>query len=158
MTPSCHVDNAGCLICAPVPPQPAVPPRVLVQPQLGWGAGANSVQVRSGRCFVAFTVAQAAGALVGFAVPRTMRYDPVAVEHGWQFTTFGTRYLAHAMERGRLVAGPILVERSVLARLERAGSDIRYLLDGDLVHRSRARVTGPLLVKACLYASGDAVG
>lgn len=157
MTDSCqpYRDSNGCLItpeCAAVAAQPAYVSQAVVT---GWNAGANSIQMLDGDVFARFTVpAGVIGVRMGFKGARAQPTLPSLITHGFYFQR-GIHDQFQVTENG--AAKTTFGDRaeSDVFEIRRVKGAVTYWRNGVLLYSSAVPSTGPVLVNACLYQSGD---
>lgn len=156
-TTGCYYDAAGCLVCPEQSAQAYVPARIEHQPVLGWNAGANSVDVHDGDLHVVFDQPlDVVGVVIGLKTSRARVTVPSLIEHGWYFQKSAGVNLCQPIEQGKVLGGPITGRlANDTFEIRRVNGQVTYLRNGAFVALSPTRSSGPKLVNACLYASGD---
>lgn len=147
-----------CYDCPAVPEIPAVPAQTIVDPRLGWNAGATSAEVHAGDCFVAFSIpAHVAGVVCGLAA-AFVSTNPKDVDHGVFVYQDAGRELWCLVERGAKVSAPVVRAPDTDAfRIERRGTTVRYFFNNRQVRVSPLAAPGARRVVACLYRADDGV-
>lgn len=134
------------------------------RPVLGWNAGANSILSLDGDVVTRFYVpAQALGIVIGFKTSRDFQTLHQTIEFGFFFTSVAGADLFYVTEMGQQRMAPL--PRSPESRFSILRQDgIVYYMKKDndatedrVIHVSDQRSYGPLIVNACLFATGDAV-
>lgn len=170
MSRACYVDNDGCLVCPELPAVDGVPARLERGPNLGWNAGANSVDAFGGDLSTSddvsltFTMpSPVVGVVLGLKSSRERVGSPAAITHGWYFFTQAGHAIAWPMEHGAPVGDP-LTDYFDDAQFEvrRVLSHVEYRVtmgeQMDALHyRSTRSSHGFACAGVCLYAAGDAV-
>jgi hypothetical protein len=156
-------DNPGDPICTTYPAVeyqpavPAVPARWETRPNIGWDAGANSVQVIEGDCELAWTMEMVVGAYVGLTEEREAVPDPERIAHGFMFhQRAGVPYF-RVVEYGEARSNDVRYYPGDEFVVRRARDTVSYLHAGDVIHSSTAHFDGPASAACSLYASGDVV-
>jgi hypothetical protein len=143
------------LATAYVPPTPAIPgvaSSLITDYNLGWNAGARSIEFFRNDGFVEFTVP---GSTVGACVGLSTTDDSatyVDIDHAF----YVARDVARIYERGieRLYIG---ASAGVVYRIQRAAGVVTYYVDDVLVYTSALTTTLPAFLDASMYAGGDTV-
>lgn len=149
----CYFDGDGCLVC---PDIPATPAKVTRDANVGWNAGANSIVMLEGDVHVVESLdAVPAGIVIGLKGTREFVTAPSAIEHGFYLYTAVARAYIEIRERGQRVGTARPYTLGTAFEIRRVGGEISYWLAGVLLAQTPARVLGPVLVNACLYAAGD---
>lgn len=144
--------------CVECPEITASEPRIGSEPIIGWNAGANSASMLDGSVHTVFTMSgQAAGVVVGFKGTRRFQTAPSTIEHGLQFMTVDGRPTYRVVERGAQKTQPAQYADGDVFEIRRVFGDVTYYRNSNLLRTSTTRSFGPLVVNACLYASGDRV-
>lgn len=146
--------------CTPSDPgRPARPPRDAVAPvfetvmNLGWSAGAISVEQLEGDGALAFEVPESTvGAVIGLNdVNVGTGFDEI--NYAW-FVHGG---YAAVMEFGVEVSAAQVITGASRLRVQRRGAEVTYWIDDTLVHTSATPSAGVMFADASLYSGGDAV-
>lgn len=144
-----------CVECPEIDP---ILPSVTETAIQGWNAGANSVEMLAGDVQTVFTIpAQALGIVIGFKQSREFQTTPALITHGIYFTNLGGFdywYVSESMTRRTT---PLRRNAADEFRIRRIHDVVRYYCNGLLVYTSAIPSVGPVLVNACLFATGDQV-
>jgi hypothetical protein len=151
-------DRTYCTDCTGQPFVPYVPPHFDQITVTGWDSGANSIRVRSGDCYAQFQLGAAGAIVCGLAAaPRAEVTDMTNVLHGfYAIAATGSNMILSVIESGAMYASDSAAVDAVL-RIERRRGVVRYLVGGVERYVSQRLSTGPVLVGACLFRSGDTV-
>lgn len=155
----CYYDAAGCLVCPEQDAQAYVPARIEQQAELGWNAGADSIDALDDDLNTVFDMPMGVvGVVIGLKGGRSNPTVPGLIEHGWYFQKQGGVNVCQPIERGTPIGTPFAgrVEATSF-EIRRVGSTVTYLRDGALVATSTTPSHGPKVVNTCLYASSDSV-
>lgn len=150
-----YIDANGCIISPEVPAVAPVPAYVRTTPVLGWNAGANSIDQLDGDVFTKFTVpAGVTGLYMGLKGARAKPTLPSLITHALYFER-GVQDQFRVVEGG--VTKTALVARGAddWFEIRRVAGAVTYWRNRALVYTSATPSSGPVLVNACLYASGD---
>lgn len=150
--------EATCISCPEMPAIPSTPTVVNRDPQHGWNSSARSSATHSGDCYTEFSAPPAAGLVCGFAKDY-LPPDPITVTHGFYLFQRNGRSMYQIIERGtaRLAAPVTRDPANDRYRIERIGTDVRYLVNDVEVYQSARASNGALMVAAFMYAAGDGV-
>lgn len=147
-----------CVDCPELPAIPAVPAQTIVNPRVGWNAGARSAVSRTGDCFVQFSFDTPLHGSVCGLTPRFIDADPANVKFGFYAYTDGALTKFSVVENGETVRAPALVDlNTAVFRIERRRDRVDYLLNGNTVHTSAKKEGGALLVVGLMYHSDDGI-
>lgn len=165
----CTVEfDTGCITCPQIPVELGRPGGLVVTPDFGWNAGANSVATLDGDIRLRFTVAQASALVVGLRREidgRDGQHQPGRIRRGWRVRTIAGVVVADVLEVGISRTMPAPLAPCDVLEIQRVGNACHYLING--VPKLRTLNTyniggnplnGPVFVTACLYASSDGVG
>lgn len=155
----CYYDADGCWVCPERPASPRVPGYVSKQVVRQWNAGANSIETLDGDVRTNFSLPLGlVGVVVGFKGSRKKQTVPSLIEHGFYFQRQGGVDVLQIIERGS-VKSPASPRRDDALKFSivRRGGDVTYLVNGFHVYASSSPSIGPVVVNACLFASGDTV-
>lgn len=161
MTDACqppYFDSDGCFVtpaCSGIDPVAAY---IETKAILGWNAGANSIMQLDGDVHAVFGMPQGTvGVIVGFKGARSRQTIPDLVTHGMYFQSLAGVDMVQVIERGQ--PKTTLQPRSALDTFEirRAFGKVTYWQSGTMIYESVQPSVGPVLVNACIYASGDDV-
>lgn len=154
----CYYDNNGCYVCPEIPAEPAHAAQVVNSPNLGWNAGANTIQVRDGNLRAAWSIdAPPVGVMVGLKHGRDFPNAPELIEHGLYLYTLNGQVFVEVRERGVSRGVPAAYTLGSLLEIRREAGRVTYWRAGEQLYASSVRSTGPVLVNACLYSAGDAI-
>jgi hypothetical protein len=158
LSTDCYIDGSGCVVCPAIPASPGSPGRVIVDAQLGWNAGANSVDTVAGDLHLRASIAAApAGIVVGLKARRNLFNDPALILHGFYvFTSAGKTFIA-VMEKGALKTQTFHYRLGALFEIRRVAQSVSYWLDGVGLRNTTALDPGSMHVNACLYAAYDTI-
>lgn len=154
----CYFDANGCYVCPELPAVPGVAPSVVVDPQLGWNAGANSVAMLAGDVHVVwqFDVAPV-GVVVGLKASRTLPAEPALMPHGLYVHSAGANSFVTVQEQGQALGEAVPYTLGTPLEIRRVGGVVTYWANGVLLRQSPARTLAPVCVNTCLYSAGDTV-
>lgn len=123
-------------------------------PILGWNGGARSIDILTGDCYASFTIdAHPVGVVCGFAPNDTSTAFNEATH---AFYAHGSTI--QVVESGTVVAtvsGASLIDHPTLI-IRRESGRVSYHV-GSWMYVSAVQSTGPVLLDATLYATGDTV-
>ena len=146
------------------PGRPAGPARAAsyeTDYNLGWNAGANSVERLDGDVRTTFTVGITAAGSVGFA-PDAERdagnYQNLTHAFYFDNSPVTGKPRATIAESGRIVGAAYECAEGTEFTIERIEGVVHYRIDGELVGISNAISGGVLMVGTSLYRGGDTVG
>lgn len=151
-------DVNGCIRCDPVPYQPAVPDRWVIDTLTGWDAGARSKSTLWGNLRLRFQVGPAVGIVIGITSPAI--YDaarPDSIQHGFYLWSQGTGLLGRVLEFGQQKGEAFEREAETTLAVQRFNGRIYYLVDGAVIYVSPDRSSAEVCVGACLYQTDDTV-
>lgn len=144
-------------ICYPAtdgtPPTPGVPPNVFTQFNLGWNAGARSIDSLAADGAATFSVANAVvGVVVGL-------HAGVA---GFTFSEAAHALYFHAgtvsvLESGVVKSASVPYTVADVFRIERVASVVRYFKGTALIHTSAVPSYGAQYLESSMYSGGDSV-
>lgn len=144
--------------CTECPAIEAIPPTVTEHPVIGWNAGANSIDLLDGDVHTVFDIpTPCAGIVLGFKQSRAFQTRPELIQHGFWFTPIGGRLFGYVTEMGARKTPAVARNHTDTFEIRRRGGVVSYFVNDVLLYTSLARSTGPVLVNACLYATGDAI-
>lgn len=146
-----------CQYIEPVDPVAAVPSRVLVEPVVGWDAGANSVTTIAGDCEVVWTMELVAGAYVGLTEDREAVPAPDRIAHGFMFHQRAGVCFFRVVEYGVARSGDIQYFPGDEFAVRRARGFVYYRHNDEELRATEAQFDGEASVASALYASGDRV-
>lgn len=127
---------------------------------IGWNAGAESVQIRDGDCYVQFYVDLGAAGAVGLMpVDRAWQVgDALRIERALYFDRDNAGGLrVCAMESGRRVSPYRPCSSEDRLRIAREKGVVRYEVNGEIIFASDVPSGGPLKVVSALYRGGDGI-
>ena len=147
-----------CITTPEQPYVPGTPSRAVVTPVYGWDAGANSLQQYPGDARIRFTMEPAIGVVLGLTNTRDNPESMPRISHGFLFNKShaGTPQW-QVIEAGVVKTGPGTYTGATEFRVDRAGTQVSYFVNGALVYASRTPFTGMAICATALYASGDTV-
>lgn len=150
-------EDKACVTCDEQPYVAAIPARTVTDNRAGWNAGAQSVKILAGDCYVQFAAPDAIGIVCGLAVSRPDD-NPANVKHGFYIRQENGVKLAGAWE-GAPIAGTNYVRSpdTDVFRIERRGDKIHYFISGKHIHTSTAVTRSSVFVVACLYSATDGI-
>jgi len=155
----CVIDSDGCIVCAGVPATTGSPASTSLFPNLGWNAGADSVDSLDDNLHVIFTMALVAGAVVGFKPDSSGSPDPSQIKYGLQFQTIAGIGFVNIVESGVPQGGRSFeYAAGDTFEIRRYNGVVSYLHGDSVLGTSSVRSGTPLIVSASLYAAGDTVG
>ncbi len=151
----------GPVVCTTYPEQkfvPGVPSRIESYLHLGWNAGANSIEERSGNFVIRDTMGLVVGAAWGITETRDEVADPDRLTHSFLFgqTTAGVPRFA-IVESGRMVVPYRAYSLGDQFTIRRVAGAVTYLHGDQVIYRSATPSTGTVMVGSSLYASGDTI-
>lgn len=145
-----------------IPPSPEVPYRAAVQGRpasvteefyLGWNAGAELIENISGNGYFEFSVSAAVvGAVIGL---NTINSGTGYFEISHGFKCSRGKYEIH--EAGTKVHPGGKYTSDTVFRIQRNGAQVRYFVDGTLVHTSGLPSASPVILDCSLYSGGDSI-
>lgn len=139
------------------PAVPAVtgrPASTQVEYNLGWNAGAHSINTLRQSGYARFNVSEdIVGAVVGFNPIIDADVDYRLITHGF-YLAGG---VAQVYEGGVLKASAGAYTSADQFEIRRVGATVTYFVDSVLVYTSLALSSGPVALDATLYSGGDAV-
>lgn len=136
----------------PTPAVPMVPGQWRADMNLGWNAGAQSIQRLGGDLFTTFQVGQAVGIGVGFSRQRGAD-DYRAIEFCMRFVNGQLRIF----EGGTARTNNRAYQGSDFFTILRVDSRVEYRHNNDVVYRSERLSTASLIVVTALYSGLDRV-
>lgn len=148
----------------PVSGLPALPAKPAVYDtdyQIGWNAGAHSIDALDGDVRVVFEPSIVGAGAVGFVVSGEAVSDPASLSHAFYFdsdpATGRKRFCA--IESGRRVSGHAEYDAGLSFEIKRVGvyGEVTYHYDGNLTATSAAPLYGTVRVGTSLYRAGDGV-
>ncbi|WP_333676739.1 hypothetical protein [Dyella sp.] len=155
----CSFDASGCLVCPEIPAVAPAPGYVKTTAVVGWNAGANSIQQLDGNLHTVFVVqAGDIGTVIGLKSTRMHQTVPDTLDFGLYFQSTNSSDMVQVVEHGVPKTSAVARASSDKFEIRRSGGIVSYLQNGTLLYTSAVKSTGPLVVSACMYASGDAVG
>lgn len=156
---------AGPIVCTDYPATPAipgvtaVPARAEYVPIFDWDAGANSVQEFAGDCRTRFTMRKVVGAYVGLTNTRENVTMRERLSHAFYFTqTSNGQQIAQIVEAGRPRGTTFPYTPTTEFEIRRIGSEVVYLVDGEVRLVSDSPFSGTAIVGTSLYGTADIVG
>ncbi|GAA0721253.1 hypothetical protein [Dokdonella soli] len=155
---TCTTDINHCIVCPPLPAIPEVLPTYTNIPNAGWNAGANSIAMLDGDLYTQFGLpTECAGIVIGFKAFRAWATVPTLVAFGLYLSNAGGHQYVNVIENGVNMTAPVLCASSDVFTIGRYGGVVGYKRNSTLLYQSSVTSAGPLIVNACLYASGDEV-
>ena len=148
-----------CVVIPPVPEKPRVPSTYEEVATFQWDAGAYSYIEESGDCEITITEQSAVvGAVVGFVQTTENVEDYTRISHGFYFSTGATGApIARVVEFGRAITTPTAYNTATEFRIQRAGNQVTYIIDGEKIYSSRVPLAGPVRAGCSLFGTGDSV-
>lgn len=161
MARDCTVTAQGCVSCPTIPGSDPVPAQIVLDPQPGWNAGANSIAVRDGVLYARNITAASstASAAIGFRTMRINQVRPETITHGVAFLAAAGQAGFAIIEYGQIKTTPMA--RSTCDRFELRrypGGLVRYYRNDTQVYQSSLVSAGPVVLTCCLFFAGDMVG
>ena len=158
MSVDCYFDASGCLVCPEEAAVPAVPAYTRQVANIGWNAGADSVDMLTGDVHTVFGVdTTIAGVVVGLKSTRLLPTVPNMTNYAFYFQQVGAATMVQVIERGAAKTDLRSYTSDDVFEVRRSNGVVTYWQNGDLIYTSATRSSGGLVVNACLYASGDSV-
>jgi hypothetical protein len=149
------ITETRCTECPEIAP---IPSSVIEHPILGWNAGANSVVELDGDVHVVFYVPEScAGIVLGFKQSRAFQVQPELITHGFWLSPVSGQLHGYVTERGVRKTPAALRAATDKFEIRRRAGAVSYHVNDALIYTSAVRLYGPVLVNACLYATGDAI-
>lgn len=139
--------------CYPAKPAiAAIPPKFSYDAQPGWNSGGVSVGAFSGDGYFECVIGPSSIAVIVGISSQSDTLSPSDCSHAF----YGHQGLLDIIENGAIVASVVtgLAGRPVLT-IARAGSVVRYLVNGVVVHTSAKPSHGYARLDASLYMAGD---
>lgn len=156
MTDGCAPYKSGdCYIYPDCPAVAAVAPHNEVRNELGWNAGANSIDALSTDFHTVFTMPRVTGTIIGLRSERAHQATPDFIEHGLYFRALLDTDLVSIMERGAELTLPITRGIDDTFEIRRVGTRVTYWRNRELMCASTEVSNGTKVVNMCLFASGD---
>lgn len=154
---NCTTDyKTGCVSCPDIPASPAAPAQSQAANATGWNAGANSIAQIDGNLHTVFSFnSPPAGVVTGFKNSRSKQTDPNQVLYGFYVYAIGQQAYVKVLEKSVTRFGPVPYTLGTNLEIRRTSGFVDYLIDGVHVYHSSTPSAGPLMLNACLYASGD---
>lgn len=151
--------GSGCVTYPEIEAAPSRPPTRLETNNLGWNAGANSIQELDGNVRVAFDIGHVVGVALGFVGGRGHVEDYKRLTHAFFFTQNDNgEAIYRVMELGvARTAAAAYVPNTTQFEIRRAQGAVSYWVDGTVVYRSRSASSGTILVGTSMYSTGDSV-
>lgn len=150
-----------CVTYPEIPDIPGTPSRTEVRDDLGWNAGANSIESAVGDFELNFNEVPPGniGAVIGFVRSRDLPvYDHTRVTHGFYFTvTPGGQSIFYVIESGQTMAGPFPVVDAATYRVQRVNGSVFFYRNGAVIHNSNRSSDGEVVIGASLYATRDSL-
>lgn len=148
---------SDCITTPERPFVPGVPAYTRADQVYGWASGANSIQQFSGDARIRFTMEAVTGVVLGLTNTRATPDNMQRISHGFLFNRSpGGAARWQVVEAGVTRSGAATYVPGVTEfRVDRAGPQVTYFVDGELVYASRFPFTGPSICATALYASGD---
>jgi hypothetical protein len=142
--------------CVPaVPAVPAIPARTQVDNHTGWNAGAHSFAALTGDIRFDFQMPlEPVGIICGLGDGNPVR------SYGRASHAFlRVRNVTSILEKGVIVAQSVAIgaPESALLSIRRVGGVVTYLIDSEVVYRSKSGSSGYVYADATLYEAGDYV-
>lgn len=151
-----YYDANGCLVTPEAPAVAPAPAYVRQTPNTGWNAGANSIDQLDGDVFARFTVPTGVtGLYMGFKGARARQTLPSLITHALYFER-GLQDQFRVMEHGVAMTAFASRAEADWFEIRRVAGTVTYWCGGKLIYTSLQSSSGPVLVNACLYSSGDA--
>ena len=137
---------------------PTVPAYIVQRPSVAWDSGANSISMRTGdfRVFD-FSVVLSGAVVVGLKSRRLNQLTPELIEHGMLFQLVGGLRYVRVVEYGEVKTGFEPFTDDEVFEIRRLRGVVTYYKGHRRLYTSTRISTGPRLVNACLYVSGDTV-
>jgi len=150
----------GCVSCPSIQATPARPAVVITQADSGWNAGATSIERRTGNFKVrGMQFPESAGAVViGLREPGPLAVAPDRVTHGFAALVFEGVAAWRVIERGVYKTAAVVRGACDTFEIRRYGGQVAYVVNDSVRYVSEAASTGLVILNACLFTSGDAVG
>lgn len=151
-----EVPPEDCVVIPEIAEIPEIPGRIEWEPTYRWDAGANSVDELDGDLRVAFDQGYAMGCAIGLTHTRDGVGTLERLTHAFYFhTTAAGQYLVAVMESGKTVSNAMPHVATAQYEILRVGGVVSYLVNDEVVYRSRVPSTGTVLVGSALYGTGD---
>lgn len=157
MSRDCYYDGSGCLVCPELPAVVGQAASYVEQPILGWNAGANSIDMLDGNVHAVFDVPAVTGVVIGLKGSRQQVTIPDLVAHGLYFSSAGTFHAVQVIEGGETKTGAAERALDDVFEIRRLNGVVTYWRNGALLYTSSKVSTGPVLINACMYSTGDAL-
>lgn len=149
------ITETRCTECPQIDP---IPSSIIEHPVLGWNAGANSIIELDGDLHVVFYVPdQCAGIVLGFKQSRSFQVQPELITHGFWLSPVSGRLHGYVVERGVRKTPATLRQATDKFEIQRRAGTISYFVNDTRIYTSAQQLFGPVLVNACLYATGDTI-
>lgn len=129
----------------------------MINNNLGWDAGARSVQTQSGDCVASFApTPNSVGVIVGF---NTINRDAgvADIKYGIYFRKAAGVQLFSAIEAGAQVGASGTYTAADKFQITRNTSVVQYWKNGVVFYTSAVLSTGIVFLDTSLYAAGDGV-
>ena len=147
--------SGDCYIYPDCPAIAAVAPHREVRADIGWNAGANSIDALSTNLQTVFTMPDETGIVIGLRGEREHQTIPDFIEHGLYFRSLLGVNLVSVMESGaeQTMAAPRGLDD--IFEIRRVGTRVTYWQNHSLLRISTVRSNNTKVVTACMYTSGD---
>jgi hypothetical protein len=150
----------GQMVCTTYPGQAYVayvPSTTKTTLDVGWDAGAISVDSQPGDCEVTFTMGDVVGARVGLEPSASDSTSLEVLTHALYFYQDGASNVYVVVESGQAMTPPAAYAFDDAWAIRRVGALVTYWCNGALVYQSAAPSAGELQVGGRLYSSGDTI-
>lgn len=153
--------NPGDPICTTYPAVeyqpavPAVPARWETRPNIGWDAGANSVQTHSGDCEAKWTMGMVVGAHIGLTDDREDVTSPERLSHAFYFHQRAGVPQFRVVESGSARSSDRPYTPGDEFAIRRARGVVSYWYNGEKLQDSFETSEGEVSVGCAIYMSGD---
>lgn len=151
---------SGCVSCPEIEEVEAVPGRVLVAPDIGWNAGANSIASLNGdlRARKIKVGPGAGGVVIGFRYTRDLPEKPELIRHGLAFMAFNGVDAFRVIENGVYRTAAVTRGADDSFEIHRVGRVVSYWRNRQQIHVSALASAGPVHLTSSIYVSGDRLG
>jgi hypothetical protein len=161
-TTNCTSSTNGCISCPAISAHDAVAPSVKFENALGWNASADSAIALDGDLHVVFAMPKVVGAVCGFRSATSIgEAQPAALDFAFSFSTLSGVLFAQVCERG-VTQSEFQYADGDQFEVRRQRGIVTYWYKAATaqplnIYTSRSRSDAPLIVSACLFATGDSV-
>jgi hypothetical protein len=147
-----------CRTIPAVPPVPEIPPRLIIEPRLGWNAGARSIAELAVPCRLEWTMLSVVGAVCGLATEHR-GLNPAGIEFAIQFETNSLGPACRAIASGAPLSDWVAyTPGATVFRIDRFRDGSAVAQAGTLTLARIEGLSGRLVTVGCLYAAGDQIG